>query len=613
MAWLFRESCLHDMTRKIFNMKSNSVKLKQPRHMIGKSLLLSCLLAASFTVSSAEQEQSELELYTQFLDQYEAYRASQASAMFDVSWESVRAQAQKAELLLAEAEHIDLKKLPHHEQVILKTLRSRLEFFAHEDDSYYLTFSAAPYRGGILFSRMPMMLAPQDLSTPAGREAWLGVLSAFSQYIRDLDFKHKAQKERGILLPKPAILGIRDLYASQADIAQQQLEIAVQKVAEYDDKVAKEFKERALATLNSEFISALQQFADTLGDEYFSMAPERGGLWQYPGGPEEYRRLIKRYIAEDVDPKDLFKRAQGYVDDLEAKMAVISQEMGFSGSSAEFKKQLWTDLEQRPKNAQDIKDTMLGYTAEITEQLPKWFGRLPKAPHSAEAIDPEVAKTVDRGYFSPPNPLNPVGIYYFKGFDMPSYIYSDIAHLGAHELIPGHHFQISLMLENESLPPALRRLGRFSGFAEAWAEYAANLGVEMGVFDTPLERYGILGQTLAMGATAAVVDIGYNYYGWSYEEAEAYLDKHCWGPDCVPGSTSRTFNGSVISATDLPGYILPYHLSYRKLLELREKAEKALGDRFDIREFHDAMLEYGIIPMDVLEFHIDHFIDIRSK
>ena len=533
--------------------------------------------------------------------------------MFDVSWESVRAQAQKAELLLAEAEHIDLKKLPHHEQVILKTLRSRLEFFAHEDDSYYLTFSAAPYRGGILFSRMPMMLAAQDLSTPAGREAWLGVLSAFSQYIRDLDFKHKAQKERGILLPKPAILGIRDLYASQADIAQQQLEIAVQKVAEYDDKVAKEFKERALATLNSEFISALQQFADTLGDEYFSMAPERGGLWQYPGGPEEYRRLIKRYIAEDVDPKDLFKRAQGYVDDLEAKMAVISQEMGFSGSSAEFKKQLWTDLEQRPKNAQDIKDTMLGYTAEITEQLPKWFGRLPKAPHSAEAIDPEVAKTVDRGYFSPPNPLNPVGIYYFKGFDMPSYIYSDIAHLGAHELIPGHHFQISLMLENESLPPALRRLGRFSGFAEAWAEYAANLGVEMGVFDTPLERYGILGQTLAMGATAAVVDIGYNYYGWSYEEAEAYLDKHCWGPDCVPGSTSRTFNGSVISATDLPGYILPYHLSYRKLLELREKAEKALGDRFDIREFHDAMLEYGIIPMDVLEFHIDHFIDIRSK
>ena len=595
-------------------MKSNSVKPKQPRYMIGKSLLLSFCLAASFTVSGAEQEQSELELYTQFLERYEKYSQSQASAVFDISRESVQARAQQAEALLAEVQSIDLQKLPHHEQVILKTLSSRLEAFAHEDDSYYLTFSAAPYRGGLMFSRMPMMLAAQDLSTPAGREAWLGVLSVFSQYIRDLDFKHKAQKERGILLPKPAVLGIRDLYASQADIAQQQLEIAVQKVAEYDDKVAKEFKDRALATLNSEFIPALQQFADTLGDEYFSMAPERGGLWQYPGGPEEYRWLIKQSLAEDVDPKDLFKRAQGYVDDLEAKMAVISQEMGFSGSSAEFKKQLWTDLEQRPKNAQDIKDTLLGYTAEITEQLPKWFGRLPKAPHSAEAIDPGLAKTLDRGYFSPPNPLNPVGIYYFKGFDMPSYIYSDIAHLAAHELIPGHHFQISLMLENESLPQsALTGLSSVNGFAEAWAEYAANLGVEMGVFDTPLERYGILGQTLAMGATAAVVDIGYNYYGWSYEEAEAYLDKHCWGPDCVPGSTSTTFNGSVISATDLPGYILPYHLSYRKLLELREKAVKALGDRFDIREFHDAMLEYGIIPMDVLEFHIDHFIDIRSK
>ena len=529
--------------------------------MIGKSLLLSFCLAASFTVSGAEQEQSELELYTQFLERYEKYSQSLASAVFDISWESVQARAQQAEALLAEVQSIDLQKLPHHEQVILKTLSSRLEFSAHEDDSYFLTFSAAPYRGGIMFSRMPMMLAAQDLSTPAGREAWLGVLSTFSQYIRDLDIKHKEQKERGILLPKPALLGIRDLYKSQADIVQRQLEIAVQKIAEYDDKVAKEFKERAVAALESEFISALQQFADTLGDEYFSMAPERGGLWQYPGGPEEYRWLIKRFIAEDVDPKELFKRAQGYVDDLEAKMAMISKDMGFSGSSAEFKKQLWTDLEQRPKNAQDIKDTMLGYTAEISEQLPKWFGRLPKAPHSAKAIDPELAKTVDRGYFAPPNPMNPVGIYYFKGFDMPSYIYSDVAHLGAHELIPGHHFHVSLMLENESLPPVMRSLGVLGGsspgITEAWAEYAANLGVEMGVFDTPLERYGILGQTLAMGATAAVVDIGYNYYGWSYEEAEAYLDKHCWGPDCVPGSTSRTFNGSVISATDLPGYILP--------------------------------------------------------
>ncbi|MCS5553696.1 MAG: DUF885 domain-containing protein, partial [SAR324 cluster bacterium] len=535
--------------KEIFNMKSNSVKPKKPRYMIGKSLLLSFCLAASFTVSGAEQEQSELELYTQFLERYEKYSQSQASAVFDISRESVQARAQQAEALLAEVQSIDLQKLPHHEQVILKTLSSRLEFSAHEDDSYFLTFSAAPYRGGIMFSRMPMMLAAQDLSTPAGREAWLGVLSTFSQYIRDLDIKHKEQKERGILLPKPALLGIRDLYKSQADIVQRQLEIAVQKIAEYDDKVAKEFKERAVAALESEFISALQQFADTLGDEYFSMAPERGGLWQYPGGPEEYRWLIKQFIAEDVGPKDLFKRAQGYVDDLEAKMAMISKDMGFSGSSAEFKKQLWTDLEQRPKNAQDIKDTMLGYTAEISEQLPKWFGRLPKAPHSAKAIDPELAKTVDRGYFAPPNPMNPVGIYYFKGFDMPSYIYSDIAHLAAHELIPGHHFHVSLMLENESLPPVMRSLGVLGGFSpgitEAWAEYAANLGVEMGVFDTPLERYGILGQTLAMGATAAVVDIGYNYYGWSYEEAEAYLDKHCWGPDCVPGSTSTTFNGSV--------------------------------------------------------------------
>ena len=158
------------------------MKPKQPRYMIGKSLLLSFLLTASFTVSSAEQEQSELELYTQFLDQYEAYRASQASAMFDVSWESVQAQAQKAELLLAEAEHIDLKKLRHREQVILKTLSSRLEFFAHEDDSYYLTFSAAPYSGGIWFSRMPMTLAAQDLSTPAGREAGGGGVCTYGRY-----------------------------------------------------------------------------------------------------------------------------------------------------------------------------------------------------------------------------------------------------------------------------------------------------------------------------------------------------------------------------------------------------------------------------------------------
>ncbi|MDP6650511.1 MAG: DUF885 domain-containing protein [Gammaproteobacteria bacterium] len=580
--------------------------------LISTTLLIAFFLAHNDATAATPSNEREREKVSQLISQYETKIQTLGwGQLVDISWPAVKARSKAAELLLAEAKEIDLTMLPHREQVILRILASRLEIFANEDDSYYLTFSATPYRGGIMLASMPHMLSAQDLSKTDGRESWLGILSTFSDYIHDLDIKHQEQKKRGILLPKKSVLEIRELYNSRAAIANQQLKLAVQTVSTYDPKVVGEFEVRALAVLDTEFIPALNRLVATLDDEYYELAPDRGGLWQYPGGPEHYRWLIKRFISEDIDPEVLFERAQGYVDDLEASMAAIRKEMGFKGSRAEFNRRLWSDPAQRPIDAQDIKDTMLRYTSETSELLPNWFGRIPIAPHSAEPIDPGTAESVDRGYFSPPNSMSNVGVYYFKGFDMPSYIYSDIAHLAAHELIPGHHFQVSLMMESKTLPRVLRE-GLSGGFIEAWAEYAANLGVEMGVFDTQLERYGILGQTLSMGATAAVVDIGYNYYGWSFEEAEAYLAQHCWGPDCVPGSTSKTFNGSVISATDRPGYILPYHLSYRKILELRARAEKALGENFDIREFHDAVLEYGGIPMDVLEFHIDHFIAERS-
>jgi uncharacterized protein (DUF885 family) len=204
------------------------------------------------------------------------------------------------------------------------------------------------------------------------------------------------------------------------------------------------------------------------------------------------------------------------------------------------------------------------------------------------------------GYYQEPTPADPVGHYYYNGSDLDKRSLAAAAHLIYHELIPGHHLQVSLQLENPHVHP-IRQFLEYGAFAEGWAEYAASLGEELGLYSDPYDLYGHLTMQ-AFLAARLVVDTGTNYFGMSLDQARAYMKAHTFESETQIASETLRYS------TDIYAQALSYRLGYEKFWELRHRAAHALGARFDIREFHAAAIGEGGMPLDVLDQQINWYI-----
>lgn len=205
------------------------------------------------------------------------------------------------------------------------------------------------------------------------------------------------------------------------------------------------------------------------------------------------------------------------------------------------------------------------------------------------------------GYYQVPTKRDSSGTYYYNGSNLSERPLFNSASLVFHELVPGHHFQINLQSENESLP-AFRREGGHTAFMEGWAEYASSLAEEMGMYQDPYELYGRLAAEMFL-TVRLVVDTGMNYYGWSREKAMEFMKAN------LLESETQIRTESLRYSCDIPGQALGYKMGMMKFRALRDKTEKALNDKYDIRKFHAAVLGSGSMPMTVLEQHIDKFIE----
>jgi len=197
------------------------------------------------------------------------------------------------------------------------------------------------------------------------------------------------------------------------------------------------------------------------------------------------------------------------------------------------------------------------------------------------------------------------GYYHYNGSDLANRSLLNAADLMYHELIPGHHFQVNLALENGKLP-AFRREGGNTAYEEGWAEYAASVAGEMGMYADPYDLYGRL-DSESFIATRLVVDTGMNALGWSRERAVAYMRAS------ETNSDEQIRTESLRYCCDIPAQALAYRMGHLKIRDLREKAKAELGEQFDVRKFHDAVLGSGSLPMTTLEKHVDWFIDSEKK
>jgi uncharacterized protein (DUF885 family) len=325
------------------------------------------------------------------------------------------------------------------------------------------------------------------------------------------------------------------------------------------------------------------------------------GAWSLPDGGEFYAARLKASTTTDLSADQIHTIGLSEVARIQKEMEAIKNRVGFKGNLQAFFAHIKNGREFKYPNTaagreQYLKDANV-FIAQVMEKAPQYFRRLPKAPLEVRAVETWRQETASVAFYNAPSPDGSrPGIYYVNLADMNQVLKPQIESISYHEGAPGHHFQIALQQELEGIP-MFRRFGGYGAYAEGWGLYAERLGREMGFFQDPYSEFGHLSLEL-WRAVRLVVDTGIHSKRWTREQAIGYFQQNSLLSERdIAKEVERYFNW--------PGQATSYKIGQLKIVELRRRAEQALGTRFDIRDFHAAVLENGSLPLDILEQQVE--------
>jgi uncharacterized protein (DUF885 family) len=357
------------------------------------------------------------------------------------------------------------------------------------------------------------------------------------------------------------------------------------------------------AAIREKVRPALRRVRAFIGDEYLPKARESVGLGALPGGDRLYAHLARVNTTTDLTPDQIHRIGLENVARLHAEMEKVKVQVGFRGTLKEFFEHIRTDPKFKPKSREALTEGYYAIGKRVDATLPRLFRTMPRTRLEIRPVPALTEKGAARGsYNSGTLDGSRPGVFYFNAYDLPSRTTPGMETLYLHEGAPGHHFQISLAQENESLPK-FQRFDGATAFVEGWGLYAETLGPELGVYTDPFQYFGYLDSQL-FRAIRLVVDTGIHSKGWTRDRTIQYiLDNSSRGRSNATAETERYIA--------IPGQALAYKIGQLKISELRARAEQTLGPRFDIREFHDQVLMSGALPLAVLEGKIDRWIASR--
>jgi uncharacterized protein (DUF885 family) len=351
-------------------------------------------------------------------------------------------------------------------------------------------------------------------------------------------------------------------------------------------------------------IAAYRTFLRFMLDEYLPATRTTLGASELPGGRDYYRYLIRHFTTLDLSPEEIHRIGRAEVERIRGEMRAVIDQVGFDGSFQEFLELLRTDPRFYAETPEELLKEAAWIAKRMDGKLPALFKTLPRLPYGIEPVPAHLAPKYTTGrYVSAPLGSTQPGIYWVNTYDLASRPLYNLEALTLHEAVPGHHLQIALNRELESLPD-FRRFSYISAFGEGWGLYSEYLGLEAGFYTDPYSNFGRLTYEM-WRACRLVVDTGLHAMGWSREQAMDLLAANT----ALPLHEVETETDRYIS---WPGQALAYKLGELEIRRLRRQAEAALGERFDVREFHDAVLANGSVPLPVLADTIERFIAARS-
>jgi uncharacterized protein (DUF885 family) len=357
---------------------------------------------------------------------------------------------------------------------------------------------------------------------------------------------------------------------------------------------------RAREVIAQSVIPAYRRFQAVFHDEYLPATRSTVGLWDTPDGRAYYQFLVRYHTTTALTPAEIHAIGLREVAHNRAEMQKVMDEVGFKGSLTEFFQHLRTDPKFYYKTGDELFRAYAYIVKMIDPELPKLFGKLYRTPFGLRPIPDNSAPNTTTAYYQGPSlDGSRPGYYYvnlYRPEVRPKY---EMEVLSVHEAAPGHHLQIALAQEQTDLP-VFRRAGGFTAYIEGWGLYSERLGYDLGLYRDPYSRFGQLTYD-QWRAVRLVVDTGLHDMEWTRQQAIDYFMANA-------AKTEADIVNEIDRYISDPGQALAYKVGQLKFLELRARAEQALGDRYDIRAFHDTVLATGAVPLDILERTVDAWI-----
>ena len=450
----------------------------------------------------------------------------------------------------------------------------------------------------------------QPFTTVQDYENFLKRMDGFTAWVEQAIANMREGVEAGVV--QPAILMERTLPQLEAHIVEDvEQSLFYRPVSAFPDTVPEgeraRLRDAYAEAISGKLVPAYARLHDFIRDEYLPACRETYGLYALPDGEAWYAYLIREHTTTEFGAEEIHQIGLDEVARIHGEMIAIKQEVGFEGDLDAFFEHLNTDPRYYFETREEIIAAHEALRQKADEAAPRLFHRTPRAGYEIRAVEEFRERSAAKGsYQRPSTDGSRRGIFYVNTWNPTTRPRWDIEALFLHEAVPGHHFQRAFNLELEGLP-AFRTHGGVTAFAEGWGLYSESIpvGRAMGFYEDPYQRFGELNAEL-WRAIRLVVDTGLHAKGWSRQQVLDYMYANSASLETRAVSEAERFMA-------IPGQALAYKIGQLKIAELRARSEAALGEDFDIRDFHAQVLGQGDLPLDILEARIDAWLASRGR
>jgi uncharacterized protein (DUF885 family) len=518
----------------------------------------------------------------------------------DMSLTAIERRHAEQQAFLRRLRTIDSSQLSAADALNYDLFRRQIEntLDSHEFKNYLMPMSQ---RGGV--QSLETTAETLRLNNAKDYEDWLARMTQIEAVIEQTTARMEEGRKTGYMPPKILMERIPNQLSSQL-VEDPESSPFFKSFANMPDEIGSEDQERikqlAIEVIEASIVPAYREFDHYFNDTYLPASRESIGASSLPNGEAFYEYRTRLYTTTQMTPDEIHRLGLNEVKRIRDEMQLIIDELEFSGSFDDFLNFLRTDPQFYYDTPEELFNGYLAVSKRIDPELVKLFGKLPRIPYGLRAIPDNIAPDTTTAYYNRPAADGSRPGYYYVNLYRPEVRPKyEMEVLSIHEAVPGHHLQIALQMEMEEMP-SFRKYSGFTAFSEGWGLYSESLGFEMGFYQDPYSHFGALTYDM-WRAVRLVVDTGMHYKGWTRQQAIDFFKDNA-------AKTETDIVNEIDRYISWPGQALAYKIGQLQMLELRKKAEQALGDDFDVKAFHDELLGAGAIPMEILETRMNRWL-----